>query len=492
MSENTQTMSKIVSDVFHNYVLFSPDERSFQIKVDQSWEKPYYLDLIDKDEGISNTSADSEIDTNLEEIDLSAVFSKDDSLFKHFSEKFHIDRKQFEDDIRYLYADYPQAEKTPLINVLSGTEITLSYGEGLLDFMYADFKTPVQKEISFQKAMRFLAKEYASKRAHEETSSAPQPIQIHQSNLSDEEKNLLDQYYEYSFSFIQIDRIAYASLYSAICPPVIREEANTVEALEIYSRYLQALQNEFRQQMEFCYDETFYPDVLGNLSPSERYGLYREYKGYPSTALRKETAQFAITDPTGDDMPYGMSPRDFLDRINQDIKVTDQHIEFASKMGIPVEELLMRIKLPHFICIRYEFQNINQILELEFTKMLEQNVRFRRCKRCGRYFIMKGNYDTNYCDRVSPGETKNCQELAALENYRAKIADNKAIPAYNKYYKRYAARVKARQIKEADFKKWKYQAITKRDECSDGLITLEDYIQWMEDSFPNRKPKNKS
>ena len=103
---------------------------------------------------------------------------------------------------------------------------------------------------------------------------------------------------------------------------------------------------------------------------------------------------------------------------------------------------------------------------------------------------MKGNYDTNYCDRIEDGETRTCKEIAAQENYKAKIADNKAIPIYNKYYKRYSARVKVRQIKEADFKKWKYQAISKRDESTDGLITHEEFNEWMENSFPNRKPKS--
>lgn len=126
----------------------------------------------------------------------------------------------------------------------------------------------------------------------------------------------------------------------------------------------------------------------------------------------------------------------------------------------------------------------------EFWEMLTKSVRLRKCKRCGKYFIMKGNYDTNYCDRVAQGETRNCQELAAQENYKKKMADNAAIPLYQKYYKRYAARVKVRQIKEADFKKWKYQAMTKRDECSDAKITLSEFEEWLESSFPNRKKKN--
>ena len=155
-----------------------------------------------------------------------------------------------------------------------------------------------------------------------------------------------------------------------------------------------------------------------------------------------------------------------------------------------IDRVAFLSKVPSFICVQYSFSTLAEILELEFTKMLEFNVRFRKCKRCGKYFIMKGNYDTNYCDRIENGETRTCKEIAALENYKAKIADNKAIPIYNKYYKRYSARVKVRQIKEADFKKWKYQAMSKRDDCTDGIITPEEFTEWMENSFPNRKPKS--
>ena len=69
------------------------------------------------------------------------------------------------------------------------------------------------------------------------------------------------------------------------------------------------------------------------------------------------------------------------------------------------------------------------------------------------------------------------------------MANNAAIPLYQKYYKRYAARVRVRQIKEPDFKEWNYQAITKCAECSDGKITLAKFEEWLEGSFPNKKKK---
>ena len=150
---------------------------------------------------------------------------------------------------------------------------------------------------------------------------------------------------------------------------------------------------------------------------------------------------------------------------------------------------MRQLKYPRFVNIEYEFHTTADILELEFTKMLEQDVRFRKCKRCGRYFIMKGNYDTKYCDRIASGETQNCQTLAAQENYRKKVADDAALPIYHKYYKRYAARVRAGKITEDDLRRWKYKAMTKRDECSNGIITPAELTEWMEKSFPNRRKK---
>ena len=61
---------------------------------------------------------------------------------------------------------------------------------------------------------------------------------------------------------------------------------------------------------------------------------------------------------------------------------------------------------------------------------------------------------------------------------------------YSNFYSPiYSTRVKVRQIKEADFKKWKYQAMSKRNDCTDGIITPEEFTEWMENSFGNRKPK---
>lgn len=213
---------------------------------------------------------------------------------------------------------------------------------------------------------------------------------------------------------------------------------------------------------------------------------YREFK----QGNRTGTFTMSVSKMQGKEMPFGMTTEQLCQRFADKPKVTEQHKELAEKYNMNAEDLAYRVTTPSFININYEVSSVMEMLELEFTKMLELNIRFRKCKRCGRYFIMKGNYDTNYCDRIAEGETKNCQDIMAMENYKKKIADNAAITIYNKYYKRYFARVKAHTILEDDFKKWKYEAIVKRDQCSDGEITNEEFTAWLDSCFPNRKRKH--
>ena len=124
------------------------------------------------------------------------------------------------------------------------------------------------------------------------------------------------------------------------------------------------------------------------------------------------------------------------------------------------------------------------MLYLEFTKMLERDIRF---KKCGRYFILKGNYQTEYCDRIQDGETRSCQTLAVLANYKNKVETNPAWSAYRKYYKRYFERMKVGTIKEPAIKKWQYEAVYKRDACANGEIAIDDYLAWLDGSFANRR-----
>ena len=472
---------------FYNRVHFYPEDRSFHILVDDRMEYHTMQDLIDEDQAAEDaerghTAAEIPEEDAREFAQNRADDERHNSeIIQKMQMRYRMDRERAEHN-RDLSCQEEGWTKEPFINVFSGSFIALNYGEGLLDFIYADFVTPLNKvyrRAYLWEEMLRITREKKGIEKHQETAEKV---------LNSTQTQVMD-FFNYVQTFRTVQDIAYASLYSAICPPCFDEGTSATAAIRCYGDYLVALQKEYLELIEFCYDEDLYPDALGKLYPSERYAILRNYQDIPSVSTRKETVSFSAIRGSGDTMPYGLPGSELIGILRSKPEKTADHIALAEKLGVSADELALRIHLRSFMTVEYHFRSVQEILELEFTKMLEQKIRFRKCRRCGKYFIMKGNYDTHYCDRIAEGETRNCQELAAAEKYRAKIADNKAIPVYNKYYKRYAARVKARQIKENDFKKWRYRAISLRNDCADGIISLEEYIQWMEDSFPNRKSK---
>lgn len=434
-----QSNEYIEYSYFDNKVSYSADNKKvFQITVDYSKEDDFAGYVNDDDEdAVSRDIAQNDID------------------FNKLSTKYKIQKFEYRD------------KKIPLNNVLSGCSIEMSIGEGILDFIYADFDRPFYMAINYYLTFRDLfEEEFGHLFPNKNTKKPPQKIK------SKEHEDAI-KYWNYKHTCYMARELNYASLYSAVCPPVFfnYDKDDYQFAFNLYFGYLRTLQKEYLELIEFCFDEEFYPNTLGQLTSAERFFAYRELKELPLEINRKEEFSLSIEDNT-------------IDIENEDLQ------ELSNKFEVDLSELIDIIQDHKSVSVSYQVSSIRDMLELEFTKMLEQDIRFRKCKRCRKYFIMKGNYDTNYCDRISKGETKNCQDIMAMEKYKQKTADNPAIKIYNKYYKRYSARVKVHTILEDDFKKWKYQAVTKRDECMDGKITEDEFIQWMEDCFPNRNRKH--
>ena len=479
--ENTPDMRL---DFFRNSVHFSEEKKTLSILVDDEYEyetmQPFIGD-VRKEELFGRYSNKDDVE-KLKSAWKSIMLEDAKTEQENTAIKDDFIRR-YNGNIRFGFQREGPAYmfQKPLINVLSGAAVRLGYGEGLLDFLYADFDTPLKECADFHKELCNALRggtDFDKTKTTEKTYS-----QVHQKK---------EDFFEYVSTFQTLKKASYQSIYTTICPPVFTENSDKSQLVMRYWQYLLALQREYKEILEFCYDENFHPEVLSKLMPHERYALYRCAHGLPNYSTRTERVLFSINHMgIKQKMPYGMEPEDIWKRFN-DTESSDPNEaekEFAEQLHIKADDLHFLVGMPTFISIAYTFGTVEQILELELTKILEQNIRFRKCKRCGKYFIMKGNYDTNYCDRVVEGGTQTCQQLAAQENYKARNADNKAIPIYSKYYKRYAARMKVKQIKEEDFNAWRYQAIRKRDECSDGKITPEEFTEWMEASFPNRKPR---
>lgn len=475
-----QSNSYVYYDFFINFASFDPDSKLFSIKVDRVNEDLSMKDAIDEFEEFERSLREVRPDIlsneDIADYEQSRVegLEKNKALREHFSAKYNIDWDESDKYFQDLMDEYEIKKEEPLHNVLSGAVIDLQIGEGILDFIYADFKTPFNESYGFVSAFDNFIKNSEEKRRFEINEKPEKIYNCNQENV--------EMFFRYTDSKLFIENIANASLYSAICPPVFLKENLPVEGLKWYYNYLVTLQNEYKELIEFCFDEDFYPEVMEKIKPAERYYLYKIIHNQPLTIQREEYFSYSRSNPNGKILPIHLSHEDFLSRFMNEYEPTEKHKEFQKKYSLSDAEMEVFCRFPISPNTSYKFRNIRKALELEFTKMLEQDIRLRKCKRCGKYFIMKGNYNTNYCDRIAEGETRNCQDIIAFENYKKKTADNAAIKIYNKYYKRYSARVKAHTILEKDFKKWKYEAMTKRNECMDGKLTEEDFINWMNSS----------
>ena len=481
----------IIFDKVSNYALFTTERKTVNIRVSNKYEFINMYCWIE-DDGTEEQLKKFVWDHTMTEEDLGEDpktvvnnhLTEQKEYLEYFKARYDIRRddfKNYEDD---FYEEHPDIEYEPLHNVLSGCSITIPLGEGILDFVYADFDSAYRDTAFIYELLNKLRDEIIDK---DET---PQPNKA-KNSAPEKVYNLLEQeikdYFEYMYSCDDTRKITAASLYTAVCPPIIKRSADTYFSLKRYYRYLKALQKEYLDILQFCFDEEYYPELLGNLSPAERYYAFRMAKDFPPFIERNEELYMAFA-PLMNEETCNFDFSATIARLKTEYP--EEPLEkLAAELNTTTDALAHCLRRTHRLTQRYSFSSTEEILELELSKMLENDIRFRKCKRCGRYFIMKGNYDTRYCDKIADGETRSCQELAAQENYKKKMAEDEALPIYSKYYKRYAARVKVRQIKEADFKKWKYEALVKRDECSKGKITPKQYIDWLDGCFPNRKRK---
>ena len=348
----------------------------------------------------------------------------------------------------------------------TGLDVSFTIGEGILDFCYTDF-TKEQNSILQQGALFSLGmkREYI-------VHNQDEVIEAESSNM-ERTLSTLDEY-------------LYQSVYSSIFPPYI--EHFTKDSIPIYIYYISEIQKEMLRRIEFVFDEEFYPDELSKFLPCERYSLYSDVYGTPTDFIREE--RFT--------MNGNLDPR-YLKRGNIDTSEIAQRLtsyEPTNKKS-PLEEALgleagcvkRHYHIPQFMAVEYRVSTIHDMLELEFTKMLELGTRLHKCKICGRYFIVKGNYVSDFCNRIREGQTRTCQQIGAQRKYDERLKTDEAVALFRKYYKRYYARTKVRQIKLDDFKLWNYKAVEMRDRCQNGEITVQEFEEWLYGSFRNRKKR---
>jgi len=471
-------------DYFDNTVRFLNEQKEMIVFVDSTKEDffmDYFIEQSDKQHGREPLVL-SEFGKKAEEEYRSESKAENERYLEMYKEKYYIDF----DTRRYHLNPYAQNDELPdiLNNFLCGCAIYMRCGDGILDFIYADFEK-VYDELMGRAEVVELLKELGKVKRDEKPDAVVEQ-ELGKQKILNKVDEIVEIYHRYVSTIISTKDLCNVSLYSAICPPVFLLENEEYIATKEYYQYLKGLQKEYLEMIEFCFDEEFYPDALGDMYPHERFSVYLAVHDKAPTFTRSEQFTPDSDYIIGEKMPYGL-PEDEIDKRMKKFKAKkDAFYNLAEDYGADSEKVHYKAMMPDFITAEYRASTVEDLLELEFTKMLEMDIRFRKCKWCGKYFLLKGNYDTVFCDRIPEGKTQSCQKLGALANYKEKNKDNVAKRIYDLYYKRYSARANVNQIKPDAFKKWKYQAITKRDDCVDGKITHQEYDAWNFECFPNR------
>ena len=127
----------------------------------------------------------------------------------------------------------------------------------------------------------------------------------------------------------------------------------------------------------------------------------------------------------------------------------------------------------------YITETLEALLTLEVFEMSGADVRIKRCKNCGRYFVV-GKTNVEYCDRIAAGETKPCSEIGKSRTYEKRLIGGESVMAvYRKAYKTHYARIRSGNMTRDEFNAWKNEATGKREDVEAGRLDFNEYTLWL-------------
>ena len=126
----------------------------------------------------------------------------------------------------------------------------------------------------------------------------------------------------------------------------------------------------------------------------------------------------------------------------------------------------------------YEIDNLHQLLYLEILFMIKTNTNIRRCKHCGKYFVMP-NRKTLYCSRIAEGEKESCFAVGSKRSFQKKMEAEYPLKIYNRAYKTHHARVRYCKIDKNDFILWRDKAKEKLKEVRNGNLDIFEFEKWL-------------
>lgn len=134
----------------------------------------------------------------------------------------------------------------------------------------------------------------------------------------------------------------------------------------------------------------------------------------------------------------------------------------------------------YYITEMLNTESAEDLVNFMLSRYLKENIRFRSCKYCGRYFGITGNAIVEYCSRTIEGSTKTCKEMGSVRRYEKRLMEDPVVKEYKRSNKAHNARVRTGRWTKEQFTEWSVEARRRRDECLAGKTTLEEFREWLD------------
>ena len=125
----------------------------------------------------------------------------------------------------------------------------------------------------------------------------------------------------------------------------------------------------------------------------------------------------------------------------------------------------------------YEVTSLEQLLSIEIMAMIQNETMIRRCRNCGKYFVIT-NRNTAYCDRIDESG-KRCAAVGPSRSFRKKMEADEALKMYTRAYKSHFARIKKGTMGKAAFTEWCKEAKGKLEHVRSGLLDMAAFQEWL-------------
>lgn len=125
----------------------------------------------------------------------------------------------------------------------------------------------------------------------------------------------------------------------------------------------------------------------------------------------------------------------------------------------------------------YEVDSLRQLLYLEVLTMIQDGTMIRKCKNCGKYFVVT-NRKTAYCDRTNESGQL-CSAVGSRLSFQKKMANEEELKMYNRAYKTHFARVKSGKMTKAELNEWCAEAKGKLAQVRAGKLDIPTFQTWL-------------